>query len=114
MLEPAAIAVILNRHRFIVVPSKWKEPFGIVALEGLASGCVPIVSRRGGLVEAIGSHGYVFENGDASELADLLEVVLRDQEKASGRLNGVADHLARFTGRRVAEDYLTVFETLCA
>src|SRR5262249_13134764 len=29
-----ALAEILNRHRIMVVPSRWPEPFGVVALEG--------------------------------------------------------------------------------
>lgn len=32
-----------------VVPSKWEEPFGMVALEALAMGCPLIVTKRGGL-----------------------------------------------------------------
>ena len=36
---------------------------------GLACGRVPIVSRRGGLVEAIAPYGFTFENGDAADLA---------------------------------------------
>ena len=34
----------LNQHKYILVPSVWEEPFGIVALEGLACGCLPVVS----------------------------------------------------------------------
>ncbi|RYY43105.1 MAG: glycosyltransferase, partial [Sphingomonadales bacterium] len=38
-------------HRVLVVPSVWEEPFGIVALEGLACGCEVVVARSGGLPE---------------------------------------------------------------
>ncbi len=48
----------MNRHRLLVVPSRWKEPFSIVALEGLACGCQVVVSRHGGLMEAAGRWGY--------------------------------------------------------
>ena len=34
-----------------VVPSKWEEPFGMVALEALAMGCPLIVTKKGGLKE---------------------------------------------------------------
>src|SRR5262249_3490861 len=31
---------LLNRHRIVVVPSRYNEPFGVAALEGTACGCV--------------------------------------------------------------------------
>ena len=111
-LAPPLIAETLNKQRFLVVPSRWEEPFGIVALEGLACGCVPIVSRRGGLVEAIGPHGYTFENGDAAGLARVLAFVLRYPDKARAKLIGAEAHLANFTARRVAERYVEVFQSL--
>ena len=40
---------LLNEHRILVVPSRWAEPFGIVALEGIACGCVVVGSAEGGL-----------------------------------------------------------------
>lgn len=103
------LAAELSRHRVIVVPSRYEEPFGIVALEGLACGCIPIVSERGGLTDAIGGHGYSFPNGDAAALADRLEGVLRDMPAARARLDGVERHLARCRARAVAERYLEVF-----
>ena len=33
------------------VPSRFQEPFGLAALEGMAAGCASIVARRGGLPE---------------------------------------------------------------
>lgn len=111
-LAPPATGDALNEHRFLIVPSRWEEPFGIVALEGLGCGCVPIVSRRGGLIEAIGPHGYSFENGDSQELARLLEHVLTQPQEAQAKLEGVDAHLANFTARRVAERYIELFEKL--
>ena len=42
------LARLLRDHRILVVPSRWKEPFGIVALEGIACGCLVIASSGGG------------------------------------------------------------------
>lgn len=113
-LPPEDIAAELNRHRFLVVPSRCEEGFGIVALEGLACGCVPIVSRRGGLPEAIGRHGYTFENGDVADLARVLGHVLAHPGKARAKLDGVEQHLARHTARRVAAEYIRFFEKVLA
>jgi glycogen synthase len=84
------LAVLLNRHKVMVVPSIIREPFGIVALEGLASGCVPVVSERGGLVDAIGGHGFTFPNGNDAALARVLVDVLTAPDAARARLDGMA------------------------
>lgn len=113
-LRGKAIAEELNRHRIMLVPSTYAEPFGIVALEGLACGCLPIVSERGGLVDAIGPHGLTFRNGDALQLAERIESVLRAPDLARQRLEGAHQHLAQFTARRVAQRYLDLFQQLLA
>src|SRR5208282_41585 len=50
---------VIANHKTMIVPSLEPEPFGIVALEGLASGCAVVASRGGGLPEAIGPHGVL-------------------------------------------------------
>ena len=37
----------------LVVPSMWEEPFGVVALEGMASSLPLIVTNSGGLMEIV-------------------------------------------------------------
>lgn len=101
---------LLNRHRILVAPSLTPEPFGIVALEGAACGCVVVGSDQGGLPEAIGPCGATFPNGDAPALADLLGRLLGDPE-LRGRLCAAAPpHLAKHRRRAVAEAYLGVLE----
>ena len=68
----------LNKHQIMVVPSIDEEPFGIVALEGLACGCVVVGSTGGGLYEAIGPGGPLFINGDISSLAQIISKLLDD------------------------------------
>lgn len=72
--EPLLAA--LNRCRIGVVPSAWEEPMGLVAVELLAAGLIPVVSERGGLVENVGRIGRSFANGDASALAAVLRELL--------------------------------------
>jgi glycosyltransferase involved in cell wall biosynthesis len=113
-LQGPALATALNQHRVLVVPSSYEEPFGIVALEGLACGCLPVVSARGGIVDAIGPHGLTFPNGDEAALADTLAAVLADPDAAQARLAGKDAHLTAFTARTVATRYMSVFEELLA
>ena len=67
----------------IVIPSLY-EPFGVVALEALASGAPLIVADTGGLAELVGGTGsaLLFEPGNAEHLADCIERVLTDQDLA--------------------------------
>jgi glycosyltransferase involved in cell wall biosynthesis len=94
---PATVADELSRHEILVVPSRWAEPFGIVVLEGLACGCVPVVSSGGGLPEALGPCGEVFTNGDVAGLVAALQRVLDDAAVRAGHRQRTAEHLRHFT-----------------
>jgi glycosyltransferase involved in cell wall biosynthesis len=107
-----ALAQELNRHRIIVVPSRYEEPFGVVALEGLACGCLPVVAERGGLVDAVGPHGLTFPNGDHVALAARIEQALGDPDLHDRLMAGVADHLDGFRAETVARRYLDVFRSV--
>jgi glycosyltransferase involved in cell wall biosynthesis len=109
-LQGPSLAAELARHRFLVVPSRYEEPFGMVAVEGLACGCVPVVSEQGGLVDAIGGFGFTVPNGDDAALAATLKTVLTDSTAARARLNGVQTHLAGCQARAVAKRYISIFE----
>ncbi|MBU2850415.1 glycosyltransferase family 4 protein [Acidithiobacillus ferrivorans] len=102
------LAALLNSHRVLVVPSLWNEPFGVVALEGLACGCVVVGSEGGGLKEAIGASGLTFPNGDAPALAQCLEKVLSDQTIVADCLAAAPEHLNLHRPSRVAQRYLAI------
>jgi len=108
---PAAVADLLSRHRILVVPSVYREPFGIVALEGIACGCVVVGSEGGGLKDAIGPCGVTFPNGDASALADRLSELLKKPEMWRIYKRGAAAHLQSFTRAAVADSYLKMLRT---
>jgi glycosyltransferase involved in cell wall biosynthesis len=110
----AALAEILNLHRILVVPSRWKEPFGIVVLEGIACGCVVVGSEKGGLREAIGPCGLTFENGNIRTLADQLKRLLNDLNLQAKLRDHATEHLARFQSDVIAAAYLRLMRTLVA
>jgi len=100
------LAELLRQHEILVVPSLWKEPFGIVALEGIACGCVVIGSAGGGLAEAIGPCGVTFPNGNAQALGDAIARLLDDPAERDRLRQNAPSHLARFAPRQVAARYL--------
>jgi glycogen synthase len=101
---------LLNRHRILVVPSRYHEPFGVVALEGIACGCAVVGSDGGGLPEAIGPCGRTFPNGDAGALAALLAELLASPAALSALLQQAPEHLAGHSSGTVARAYLAAIE----
>jgi glycosyltransferase involved in cell wall biosynthesis len=100
------LAMLLNQHRILVVPSRWAEPFGLVALEGIACGCAVVGSEDGGLKEAMGPCGITFKNGDYPSLVAALDRLLADRGlEAALRRSGPA-HLLRFKTSAVTRAYL--------
>lgn len=104
------LAEVLNAHRIMVAPARWKEPFGIVALEGIACGCVVVGSEGGGLKDAIGPCGVTFPNGDVETLTEVIGKLLTNPDQLTVYQEKAAEHLYRHTKAEVARAYLNVFE----
>jgi UDP-glucose:(glucosyl)LPS alpha-1,2-glucosyltransferase len=66
--HPAVLAA-MSRAAIVAVPSRWAEPFGLVALEAMACGAALICSRRGGLSEVAGDAALYVEPDDPAALA---------------------------------------------
>jgi glycosyltransferase involved in cell wall biosynthesis len=80
------------------VPSRWEEPFGIVAAEAMMRGTAVVASESGGLAEQVvlGVTGYLAPAGDARALAGALGQVVRDRDLAermgaSARVRALAE-----------------------
>lgn len=109
-----ALVEQLNRCRILVVPSRWAEPFGIVALEGLACGCLVVGSAGGGLAEAIGPAGLTFPNNDGAALQAALRRLLDEPGLQEALRARAAGHLAGFTAAAVGERYETLLAAVLA
>jgi glycogen synthase len=105
------LSTIFADHKILVVPSLEPEPFGIVALEGLACGCLVVAARHGGLPEAIGPHGVLFEPGNPRALA---EAILAAEAAPELLLEGVDQYLSKHQAGYVAREYLQVMERTIA
>jgi glycogen synthase len=87
-----------------VVPSIY-EPFGLVALEAMASGCPCIVADTGGLREVVpvGERvGLRFNGGDAEHLGVMIERLLVDGELRDRLVTEASEHVLRFDWEDVA------------
>ena len=96
----------MNSHEVMVVPSKWNEPIGIVALEAIACGCVVIGSEGGGLATTIGPCGLTYPNCDYRKLAQRIIEVLRLDGRLEPFTRNARSHLARYVPERICGEYL--------
>jgi glycosyltransferase involved in cell wall biosynthesis len=101
--QPAEmVAQIVAAHQCQVVPSIGNESFGIAALEGLAAGCEVIVTRQGGLPEAVGAFGWIVETS-VDGLCTAMKAVLAGESR---RLEpGISEYLQEHARLAVAGKY---------
>jgi glycogen(starch) synthase len=96
-----------------VVPSIY-EPFGLVALEAMASGCPCIVADTGGLREVVPHEdvGLRFRAKDPDALAEVTERVLTDAPLRDKLIAEALEHVRLFDWGDVAEQTAEVYESL--
>lgn len=71
---------IYNTSDIIVVPSRWQEPLGLVAIEGAACRKPVVATNVGGLPEIIedGITGYLVSPQDTTSMADCVQRLIRN------------------------------------
>jgi glycogen synthase len=97
-----------------VVPSIY-EPFGLVALEAMASGCPCIVADTGGLREVVpvGERvGLRFNGGDAEHLGVMIERLLVDEPLRERLVTEASEHVLRFDWDDIAQRTHAVYSQL--
>jgi glycosyltransferase involved in cell wall biosynthesis len=93
----------------LLFPIAWREPFGLSMIEAMACGTPVIAFRNGSVPEVIddGVTGFVVDTEEEAAVA-----VRRLASLDRARVRRVFER--RFTARRMAEDYVTVYRALIA
>ena len=97
-----------------IVPSIY-EPFGLVALEAMASGCLCVVADTGGLREVVpgdGTVGLRFPSRDSEALGEILERVLTDDVMRAQVVAEAREHVLLFDWAEVARRTRAVYQDL--
>jgi glycogen(starch) synthase len=97
-----------------VVPSIY-EPFGLVALEAMASGCLCLVADTGGLREVVPADGKAalrFRARDPRSLGRMLEKMLTDEELRERLVAEAREHVLQFDWAEVARETAVVYDDL--
>lgn len=97
-LPQEAVAAEMAGAQLLAVPSR-EEALGLVALEAMAAGCVPVVSAVGGLAESVtdGVNGFSCPAEDPAALAGALSearAAVADPDRLAG-LRKAGDAVAR-------------------
>ena len=111
------LAAMYREVDVLVAPSRFEEPFGLVAAEAGLNGLPVVVTRRGGLPEIVvdGETGFVVEAERPDELADRLARLIASAELRE-RMGVAARRRVqeRFTVERMAQEHEEVLAEVVA
>lgn len=104
---------LMRSATFLVVPSQWEEPFGMVAIEALACGVPVIASDAGALPEIIqnGVNGITFSKKDPAELADKAALLWSDRRLRTRLSEGARDsYLLHYTEEKNYSQLMSIYQ----
>jgi glycosyltransferase involved in cell wall biosynthesis len=98
----------LSGAQALLFPIDWPEPFGLVMIEAMACGTPVIAFPCGSVPEVIdhGLTGFIVPD-EAAAVTAIANIDRLDRRQVRRQFE------RRFTARRMAEDYLSVYEELC-
>jgi glycogen(starch) synthase len=112
-VPPEEVPALINTASLVVVPSRWDEPFGLVALEAALMARPVVAARVGGLAEAVehGTTGLLVERENSVALAGGMLHLLADPALAD-RMGLAARERARarFAWDRCVDEYERLYE----
>jgi glycosyltransferase involved in cell wall biosynthesis len=111
------VAAEMRKLHAFVLPSRttprWKEQFGRVLTEAMASGVPPIGSDSGEIPHVIADAGLIFPEGDVAELrAQIMRLIEQPELRAKLARKGRQRVLDHYTQRALAKQYYDVYEQM--
>jgi glycosyltransferase involved in cell wall biosynthesis len=103
---------LMGEAMFLVLPSKWYETFGRVAVEAFSKGTPVIAANIGAIGELVdsGRTGLHFRPGDPEDLAAMVEWALDNPNAmAQMRLAARAEFKAKYTAERNYQQLIDIY-----
>jgi glycosyltransferase involved in cell wall biosynthesis len=118
-VSSARMPALYREFDVLVVPSRtrpnWKEQFGRIIIEAMASGVPVIGSDSGAIPGVIGDAGLLFPEDDAKALAAHLSALMQDEAlRCELAARGRARALNHFTHAQVAAQTVDVYRQMLA
>lgn len=114
-LEHGTLQAALDGASVRAVPSRWDEPFGLVAAEAMMRGTPVVASRAGGLADIVPHEeaGLLVPLGDAAALAAALDRLLADRALCERMGRAGRSHALRHLTRAASADrFLAAYDRL--
>ncbi len=108
-----ALQEALQRSHILVLPSRTKaEAFGLVLLEAMAAGCVPIASDLPGVRDVVAGGGFTFPVDDFAALGTLLAELYLEPERVQSCAVRAQEKARSYTWKRCADAHNDLFQRL--
>jgi glycosyltransferase involved in cell wall biosynthesis len=108
-VPPHELPDILRKHDIACAISRNREPFGLAALEAMASGCATVVSDMGGLPELAGD-GCIVVRPTREAVERALESLVVDRRRLELHKVAALQRSKSFSWRLAAEHFLGLVE----
>ena len=96
------VLAALSRAGIAVVPSRWAEPFGLTALEALATGTPLLFAASGALPEVAGDAAVAVPPDDPAALAEAMVALAQDPARRAALAQAGTTRAARFDAKPAA------------
>ena len=114
-VDSEKIPELINTASVVVMPSRWQEPFGLVALEAALMARPVVATRVGGLPEVVvhNQTGFLVEKEDSQALAEAIAFLLEHPTTATQMgQTGRSRALEQFGWDRYVDAYDTLYRRL--
>lgn len=114
-IDDVQLRQFYQRAHVVVLPSVSRlEAFGLVLVEGMAAGCIPIASDLPGVREVVGLSGFLFPQGNVNRLASILRSLRDDAALVQQMGERARMRATEFDKERTSREYEKIIENLFA
>lgn len=99
---------ILKTVDIVVLSSHW-EGFGLAAVEGMAAGKPVIGTNVDGLKEVIGCENMLFDVGNARELADIINMLIKDKSFYQQKVKDSLYTCEKYDIENMVDKYIEIY-----
>ena len=117
VINHSEIPAYFNLLDVFVLPSRttsvWKEQFGHVLIEAMASGVPVLGSSSGAIPEVIGGAGLIFQEGDVEDLAQKITLLSQNKSLIESLSQKGLDRVKDFyTQEKIAQKTFKFYQTI--